>query len=430
MATAMTTPTAPAEPFWLAGARIIDGLGGDPLPRAAVQVENGRIARITADPPPGSRVTDCTGLTLTPGLIDAHVHLGLSSDIQKSFLHELSVAELAADMFANCAQTLREGFTTVRDTGGIDAGLAQVVASGKVAGPRIIQCGPQHCQTGGHGHFAPSWTIEDRWYDHAVPGLRAFSLISNGPDELRRHVREGFRRGADFVKLCVTGGVVSRQDQLADTQFTVEEIAVAVQEANARGTYVTVHAHNNAGIRNAIAAGVRCVEHGSEIEDKTAALLAEHGVAHVPTLITIHELLAEPTAAGLPAEIADRVGIALHGQEQGLLASRRAGVKVGLGTDLIGPNQTRRGRELALRAELESPMDALVAATRVNAEILGIAAQTGTIEVGKQADIVGFASDPLNDPNVFADPREVVLVLKSGRLVKARAELSQPVSRL
>lgn len=405
-------------PCWLAGARLVDGLGGDPVPRAAVQVENGRISRIAAEPPRGARVIDCTGLTVTPGLIDAHVHLGLSSDIQKSFLHELSVAELAADMFATCARTLAEGFTTVRDTGGIDAGLARVVAAGKVAGPRILQCGPQHCQTGGHGHFAPSWAIEDRWYDHAVPGLRAFSLISNGPDELRRHVREGFRRGADFVKLCVTGGVVSRNDALADTQFTVEEIAAAVQEASARGTYVTVHAHNNAGIRNAIAAGVRCVEHGSEIDDETAALMAGNGVAHVPTLLTIHELLANPTAAGLPAEMADRVGIALHGQEQGLLASRRAGVRVGLGTDLIGPDQTRRGRELALRAALESPMDALVAATRVNAGILGIGDETGTIEPGMRADIVAFAADPLSDPDVFADPRHVVLVLKSGQVVK------------
>jgi imidazolonepropionase-like amidohydrolase len=417
----MTTATplpADSQSVWLAGARLIDGLGRDPVPRAAVLVENGLIARIAAEPPSGGRVIDCAGLTLTPGLIDAHVHLGLSSDIQKSFLNELSVAELAADMFANCAQTVAEGFTTVRDTGGIDAGLAQVVASGKIIGPRILQCGPQHCQTGGHGHFAPSWVLEERWYDHAVPGLRAFSLISNGADELRRHVREGFRRGADFIKLCVTGGVISRHDTLADTQFTVEEIAVAVQEAKARGTYVTVHAHNNAGIRNAIAAGARCVEHGSEIDDETAALMADNGVAHVPTLITIHELIADSAAAGLPAEMADRVGIALHGQAQGLLASRRAGVRVGLGTDLIGPNQTRRGRELLLRAELESPMDALVAATRVNADILGIAHETGTIEVNKQADIVAFAADPLSDPKVFADPRQVVLVLKSGRVVK------------
>jgi imidazolonepropionase-like amidohydrolase len=406
------------ESVWLAGARVIDGLGGEPLPRASVQVDNGRIARIAAEPPAGAVVTDCTGLTLTPGLIDAHVHLGLSSDIGRSFLNELSVAELAADMFANCAQTLAEGFTTVRDTGGIDAGLAQVVASGKVAGPRILQCGPQHCQTGGHGHFAPSWVIEDRWYDHAVPGLRAFSLISNGPDELRRHVREGFRRGADFIKLCVTGGVISRHDTLADTQFTVAEIAVAVEEAAARGTYVTVHAHNNAGIRNAIAAGARCVEHGSEIDDETAALMAANGVAHVPTLLTIHELIADPSSAGVPAEMADRVGIALHGQEQGLLASRRAGVRVGLGTDLIGPDQSRRGRELVLRAALESPMDALVAATRVNADILGIADETGTIQVGKRADIAAFAADPLSDPHVFADPRQVPLVLKAGRVVK------------
>lgn len=405
---------------WLVGATVVDGSGRDPVEDQSVLVQEGRIVGVGGTPPEGAEVLDCTGLTLTPGLMDAHVHLGLSSDIDDSARHVLSVAELAADMFANCAQTLDAGFTTVRDTGGVDAGLAGVVASGKVPGPRILHCGPLHCQTGGHGYLAADWEPSEHWDHHAIPGLRTFSLLSDGPEQLRKNVRESFRRGAHFLKLCVTGGVVSRHDKLTDTQFSIEEIAVAVAEAAARGTYVTVHAHNNRGIRNAVAAGARCVEHGSQIDEGTAGLMAEHGVAHVPTLAVVHALLEDATGAGLPASMSERVGVALQGQIDAIHASRAAGVRIGSGSDLIGPKQDVRGRELVLRSRIETPMVALVSATRVNAEILGIADDVGTIEVGKRADLVAFAGDPLDDPEIFADRDRVVLVVQDGRVVKDR----------
>ena len=221
--------------MWLAGADVVDGSGNDPVADQPVLIEGSQIAAVGGTPPAGAEVIDCTGLTLTPGLIDAHVHEGLSSDIDDSMRHVLSVAELAADMFANCAQTLDAGFTTVRDVGGIDAGLANVVASGKIPGPRILHCGPLHCQTGGHGYLAADWEPGEQWDHHAIPRLRAISLISDGPEQLRHNVRESFRRGASFLKLCVTGAVASRHDKLTDTQFSVEEIAVAVAEAAARG---------------------------------------------------------------------------------------------------------------------------------------------------------------------------------------------------
>jgi imidazolonepropionase-like amidohydrolase len=206
----------PMEDYWIAGARVVDGTGAEPADGLAVHVEGGRITAL-GGAPGGAQTLDATGLTLTPGLIDAHVHFGLSSDIGPSVRRDLSVAELAADMFANCGQTLDAGFTTVRDTGGIDAGLARVVSSGKVRGPRILQCGPVQCQTGGHGHMAAEWEPAADWEDHSIPGLRALALLSDGPAEMRKNVRETFRRGADFLKLCVTGGVVSFRDKLSDT---------------------------------------------------------------------------------------------------------------------------------------------------------------------------------------------------------------------
>ena len=186
--------------MWLVGATVVDGSGRDPRSDQSVLVEDGRIAGLGGTPPAGAEVLDCTGLTLTPGLIDAHVHLGLSSNIDDSSRHVLSVADLAADIFANCAQTLDAGFTTVRDTGGIDGGLVGVAAAGKIPSPRILSCGPVQCQTGGHGYRAADWEPTGHWDHHAIPGLRTVSLLSDGPDEMLKNVRESFRRGASFLK--------------------------------------------------------------------------------------------------------------------------------------------------------------------------------------------------------------------------------------
>ena len=400
---------------WLHGATVITGTGQDPAP-AGILIEDGRITRIGGSAPRDVEITDCTGLTVTPGLIDAHVHLGISSPLEPSINYGMSVAEIAADMFTNCAQTLDAGFTTVRDCGGIDAGLVRAVAAGKISGPRILQCGPIHCQTGGHGHFAPEWEPTSMWCARDIPGLRSLSVLSDGPDEMRKNARESFRRGAEFLKLCVTGGVISKHDKLTDTQFTIEEIAAAVAEASARGTYVTVHAHNTTGIRNAVEAGVRCVEHGTGIDDATAALMATHQVALVPTLAAVEAVLSN--ALGLPPEIAARAELVRDAMVSGLLAAKDAGVRVGSGSDLVGPNQTHRGLELELRAGIETPMEALVSATRTNADILGLGNEIGTLEIGKRADIVAFASDPLDNPKLFGDPSSVLLVLQGGTLVK------------
>jgi imidazolonepropionase-like amidohydrolase len=400
---------------WLEGATLVTATGEDPVP-GGLLIDEGRIAQVGGTAPRDAEVVDCTGLTVTPGLIDAHVHLGFASPIEPSLHFGLSVAEVAADIFANTTQTLYGGFTTVRDCGGIDAGLPRAVAAGKVAGPRIIQCGPIHCQTGGHGHFASSWEPTSMWCVRDIPGLQAMSALCDGPDEMRKNVRESFRRGAQFLKLCVTGGVISMHDQLSDTQLTVDEIAAAVGEATARGTYVTVHAHNTAGIRNAVLAGAKGVEHGTGIDEETAALMASHGVDLVPTLAAVERVMSN--VLGLPPAIADRAALVRDTMISGLLAAKAAGVRVGSGSDLIGPDQAGRGQELVLRAEVESPMEALVAATRVNAEILGLADQIGTLEVGKRADVIAFAGDPLESTKLFASPDSVVLVIQDGTVVK------------
>jgi imidazolonepropionase-like amidohydrolase len=405
-------------PLWLDGGTLADGTGADPVANPGILAQAGRITRLGGTRPGDAKVVDCGGLTLMPGLIDAHVHMACAP-FDPSLRYDVSVAEMAADMFVNCQQTLDGGFTTVRDTGGIDRGLAEVIASGKMPGPRILQCGPVHSQTGGGGQMGAEWEPTHLWDQHAIPGLVTWALLSDGPDELRKNVREGFRRGATFVKLLVTGAVVAiSTQQPSDTQFTVDEIAVAVQEADAKGTYVTVHAHNNAGIRAAVQAGVRCVEHGSQVDEATAALMSEHGVALVPTLSIMDQLVADPASMGLAPSYGSRLSRFARTGREAVLAARAAGVRVGLGSDLLGPDQRDRGRELVHRAKLESPMRALESATRINAEIIGLGDDLGTVETGKIADLVGFAGDPLTAPEQFADRERVALVVQGGRVVK------------
>ena len=400
---------------WFAGGRVADGSGREPVAVDICATDD--VITAIGQAPPGATTVDLDGRLVTPGLIDAHVHLGLSSPIRAQFGFSLPTAELAADIFATAGYSLDAGFTTVRDTGGIDRGVVDVIAKGKVRGPRVLSCGPVQCQTGGHGYYGAEWEPTELWTQHHLPGLCALSLMSGNADELRRNVRESFRRGATFIKLCVTGGVVGGHDHLSDTQFSVAEIAVAVEEAAARGTYVTVHAHNNEGIRNAVRAGVRCVEHGTVIDEPTAQLMREHDVALVPTFAVLDQIVAGD-GMDLDPATRDRVAGVHESMASALKISRAAGLRIGLGSDLIGPNQQRRGEELRLRAELESPMQALVSATRVNADILGIAETVGLIQVGMRADLVAWQRDPLEDAQAFANPEMAALVVKGGRVVK------------
>jgi imidazolonepropionase-like amidohydrolase len=400
---------------WYAGGRVADGSGREPS-AVDVCVTDGIITAV-GSAPAGATTVDLDGRLLTPGLIDAHVHLGLSSPIRAQFGFELSAAEVAADIFTTAGFALDAGFTTVRDTGGIDGGVVGVLAKGKVRGPHVLSCGPVQCQVGGHGYYGAEWEPTAMWTDHHIPGLCALSLMSGNADELRKNVRETFRRGATFLKLCVTGGVVGGHDRLSDTQFTVEEIAVAVEEASARGTYVTVHAHGKEGIRNAIEAGARCIEHGTDIDEQTAASMKEHDVAVVPTF-SVLDLLSNDEVTDVNPVTASRAAGIRERMEAALAIARASGLRIGLGSDLIGPNQQRRGEELRVRSELESPMQALVSATSVNADILGVGDTVGTVRVGMRADLAVWQRDPLEDPSVFANPEMAVLVVKSGSTVK------------
>jgi imidazolonepropionase-like amidohydrolase len=398
----------------LQGGTLIDGAGADPRANTTVRVEADRIAEVgqSATAPGQAEVLDLTNLTLLPGLIDAHTHLGMVGTDPA-----LSAAEVAARAFHNCELALDAGFTSVRELGGLDGGVAKAIENGLVFGPRVFPSGPALAQDGGHATFMQPYS-DCACGVFAVAGLSHVSQVCNGPDEVRLAARRAFRRGATQLKVMISGGVVSLSDSIEDTQFSVEELRAAVTEAEARGTYVTAHAHNTRSIRNGLAAGIACFEHGSYLDEETADLMAQAGAAMVPTFAVTRVMFSEWQRWGLPELVLPR----LSGVEEAMARATKLafarGIAIGSGADLLGADQNRHGLELALKARILGPMQAIVSATATNARILRAADRLGTAEPGKLADLIAVSGDPLAEPDLFDDPTRVVLVIKGGKVLK------------
>lgn len=396
----------------LENASFLDVDAGTILGERHVVVENGLIREISETPVTATdaRRIDVRGRTLMPGLIDSHVHV-------TAFTANFTELQRASPFYVSAAAAsimggmLDRGFTTVRDVGGAEFGLARAVEEGLIRGPRLIYGGKAISPTGGHGDVRlPGVDRHDDAYNQ--PGLGA---IVDGVPELRRRAREEIRRGAHHIKIMGNGGISSPTDRISSDQFSREEIAAAVEEAEMANLYVVVHAYTPRAIKRSVGLGVRSVEHGNLADQEAIDLIKARDAFLVPTLATYRALKEEGVEAGLPPELAAKIDDVLDAGINAVELAQRAGVQMAYGTDLLGAMQRRQSSEFALRADVVPAADLIRAATINGARLMRLENEIGRIAEGYRADLVVFEGNPLDDIRVLAAPeKNLKLVMSRG----------------
>ena len=398
---------------------VLDVRAGRLLEDHQVLVEGDTIRELSDRPltARSARVIDGGGRTLMPGLIDCHVHVTFSQT-NLGLLAQTPHTTLALRALPILRGILRRGFTTVRDAGGADWALKQAVEDGldgTVIGPRLFVSGPALSPTGGHGDFRPR---SDRLQPIGCGCQRlASTRVVDGVDAVRLAVRELLQMGADQIKMMSSGGVASPTDPVNALGYSLEETRAIVDEAAARHTYVLAHAYTPEAIRRAVECGVRSIEHGNLIDAPTAALMAERGAYAVPTLITYEALARDGVRLGLGAESAVKIERVRAAGLRSLEIFKAAGVKLALGTDLLGGSHGLQSEELLIRAQVQSNLEVLQSATLVGAELLGQAGRLGEVSPGARADLLLVDGDPLQDLHCLAGQGEhIALVMQGGHV--------------
>lgn len=398
---------------------VFDGNSADLIEDATVVIENDIIREVSTGKQSDiddAQSIDCGGRVLMPGLIDAHFHAYTPTfDFPANDQTPPPLMVSHATKILN--ETLLRGFTTVRDAGGGDIGLKLAIDQGLISGPRFYFSGKAISQTGGHGDMRPADTIElcsCGNYSGVV------SRVADGVDEVRKAVREELHKGATQIKLMVSGGVASPTDPLWMSQFTDDEISTAVYEAGVRRTYVMAHCHTDDGARRCAQLGVRSIEHGSLITGKTAEFIASKGVYVVPTLSVINVLREHAPDIGLPPKSQEKIEGLYEQALEAVAACTKAGVKLGLGADLTDHAfHPLQGGELALRGQVNTPLEVLRSATSVNAEIMQQTGRLGCVAGGAYADLLALDFDPFKNLSAFSDPLEnIPLIIRGGKVVK------------
>jgi imidazolonepropionase-like amidohydrolase len=395
----------------LSGGRVFDGTGA-PVAEADVVIEDGRIADVGIGLD-GDVQVDVSGQTLVPGFFDCHVHVMVSGiDLLRRLQRPFSYPFFQAAR--NLAATLDCGITTVRDAGGADLGVQRAVEDGLIDGPRMQIAITALSQTGGHGDgWLPSGITTFLMSPH--PG-RPAGLV-DGPEEMRKRVREIIRAGANVIKVHTSGGVLSPRDSPKHAQFRPDELDALMAEAAAAGLPVMAHAQATDGIKNAIRAGVRSIEHGIYLDDEAIDMMLSSGTWLVPTLVAPHAVVNEVNAGSqLPEGVVAKAREVMAAHADAFARAVAAGVKVAMGTDSgVGPHGTNLDELPLMAAGGMTPVQVLTATTRSAAELLRLADETGTLRPGLRADIVVLAGDPFDLPNLKSNVRAVY---SAGRRVR------------
>jgi imidazolonepropionase-like amidohydrolase len=412
---------AASKTYVLKAARLFDGKSNLLVTPGVVVVTDGKIvaAGTSAAIPAGAEVMDLGDATLLPGFIDAHTHLTMmySEDYKQERLDPLekTIAERALDASVNARVTLLAGVTTVRDVGSsdyLDVGLRNAIRNGKVPGPRMLVTVHALSATGGHCDFSQGF--REGLFGHESGPLEG---VVNGADQARYAVRLDHKYGADMIKVCATGGVLSPTDDVDTSQLTQEELNAIVDEAHALRRKTAAHAHGAEGAKRAIRAGIDSIEHGTFLDDEALDMMRQRGTFLVPTLMAAQGL-QERIDKGIyiPPAILAKAKVAIASIHQTFQRALAKGVKIGLGTDAAVYPHGRNVEEFHQMTDLGmKPIDALKAGTSMDAELLGLADKVGTLEAGKIADVVAVPGDPVQN---IRQTEHVFFVMKEGVIYK------------
>jgi len=418
-------PSAPARPVLFTNFRLFDGKSSTLRDSLYMVVEGNAISQLGQGQPAsaeGRIVVDCGGKVMMPGLIDMHWHSLLASlPIQVVLQSDIAFVHLAAS--AEAERTLLRGFTTIRDAGGPSFALKQAIDSGMISGPRIYPSGAMITTTGGHGDFRPLSDLPRSGARVSQSELDGGSAIADTENEVRVRVREQFIQGATQVKLVGCGGVSTPRSPIDMLTFTEKQLRAAVDTAADWGTYVLVHAYTNESIQRSVAAGVRCIEHGHLMDDKTAALMAKNG-----TWLSTQPFVSQDDVAPLSGPGIEKFQEVSAGTDNMYKLARKHGIKVAFGTDLIF-SQTlaaRQGTMLTHMKRWYSAAEALEMATSTNAELLALSGhrnpyprKLGVLEQGTYADLLLVDGNPLENLDLIANPEQNLrIVMKDGKFYK------------
>ncbi|TMI86978.1 MAG: amidohydrolase family protein [Bacillati bacterium ANGP1] len=398
------------------GGQVIDCTGRDPIPNGSVVLEDGHIAAVGPSQdvraPRSADIFDADGMSVLPGLIDAHVHITMTGGADLvSMVTSRSFGRVAYDTVAHLRDTVRAGVTSIRtmgDVGFLDIAARDAIRRGQFIGPRIVACGKGLTSTGGHAVLMPPW-IKTEYGD-------SWEIV-NDTGGARAAVRRQVEAGADHIKVFQTGGVIDPGGRIDAEEFTVEELSAIVETARACKRPVACHAHNKAGILHAIEAGVRSIEHGMYFDDECAARAKARDVFFVPTLIVMDNILRLGPQHGVPEFYLQNISSRTPQHHGNVRSAFEAGVRIVTGTDAgsVLTGHGAPGYEVAMLVKAGlPPMAALLAATANAAALLGIDREVGTLEAGKCADVIVVRGDALADPTVVAGPDRMAAVFVGG----------------